>query len=365
MNQDLKKVIIVISSALVIVAILVAIILGSLTQGFTDWSFGKNSQLNVENTENGSLSADIVNNGQKDIIGVEFTETTIEPRILLSAGVAEASANGTVSKTITATVLPETAVDKSVDWTIEWVVPVSDNANISDYLTITPESDGSSTATITAYKGFEGGKAVVTCITRVGLYTANCYITYLGAPTSIGFVINGNEYSNSNEVELLAGTSYDVTLNLHNTLEAVGSKYGTYEITAYGMSGRFTALKKEINNGTVVSSEDIVVNLAEKKVGSLSFDTSMFFNASISGNTLTINCLRSEGSFLLPMAPVRTGTQYEYKGTYTDPRSGGVPDDCRWYIEVKETVSGRTSLIYIDIQSTVTALSLSNTALEF
>ena len=74
---------------------------------------------------------------------------------------------------------------------------------------------------------------------------------------------------------------------------------------------------------------------------------------------------RSEKSFLLPLVPVRTGTQYSYKGTYTDPRSGGVPDDCEWYIGVKDTVSGQEALLYFDIICTVESVALSNTSISF
>ena len=100
----------------------------------------------------------------------------------------------TVSRTLTATVLPEDAPDRSVDWTLEWCVPVYDGADISDYLTIEPEYDGALSATVTAYQGFEGGSAYVTCTTRVGGYSAQCLITYDGAPESlgeIGFMVLG------------------------------------------------------------------------------------------------------------------------------------------------------------------------------
>ena len=83
------------------------------------------------------------------------------------------AANGqqTVSKVITATVMPVDAPDKSVDWKIEWCTPI-EGKDISEYLTLTPESDGALSATITALKGFEGASAYVTATTRVGGFSA-------------------------------------------------------------------------------------------------------------------------------------------------------------------------------------------------
>src|SRR5574344_1270318 len=90
----------------------------------------------------------------------------------MSPSYAVAAANGqqTVSKTITATVMPVDAPDKSVDWSIQWCTPIDGKA-VTDYLTITPDSDGSLTATITAYKGLEGASAYVKATTRVGGFT--------------------------------------------------------------------------------------------------------------------------------------------------------------------------------------------------
>ncbi|UKI51953.1 MAG: hypothetical protein L6V79_07335 [Clostridium sp.] len=112
----------------------------------------------------------------------------------MSPSYAVAAVNGqqTVSKTITATVMPVDAPDKSVDWSIKWCTPI-EGKDISEYLTLTPESDGALTATITALKGFEGGSAYVTATTRVGGFTATCLIMYDGKPESLSFIHNGKE----------------------------------------------------------------------------------------------------------------------------------------------------------------------------
>ena len=271
----------------------------------------------------------------------------------------------TVSRTLTATVLPEDAPDRSVDWTLEWCVPVYDGADISDYLTIEPESDGALSATVTAYQGFEGGSAYVTCTTRVGGYSAQCLITYDGAPESLVFVLDGTEYGNTSMMNLTAGQSYDIELGLRNTLGAVGSKYGSYEIKEVKMQGRFVAEKREIVNGTVKSREEVTVDLETAKVGDLTIPTTEFMTVTLNENILKVNVLRSESSFMLPRAAVRTGTQYVYKAPYYDPRGGGNPDNCRLCVLVEDVISGEQSLLYIDIQSTVTSIGLSESSFAF
>lgn len=283
-----------------------------------------------------------------------------------------ASGTITVSKTITATVLPVDAPDKSVDWTIEWCVPI-EGEEVTDYLTVTPESDGALTATITAYRAFEGASAYVKATTRVGGYTATCLVAYEGAPESLSFVLDGTEYGSTDTVDVVAGSTNNFTLNLKNTLGVVGSKYGTFEIVKIQGQGRFTMLKEYVVNGSVRSSEDIVFNLeagtysyTDEVSGdplTLTIGPDAFFDVSIDGDTMIVNAKRSESSYINGYP--RTGYRFSYKGTYTDPRSGGIPDDCRWYILVRDTVSGEEALIYVDIESTVNSISLNNTYLAF
>ena len=292
----------------------------------------------------------------------------------MSPSYAVAAANGqqTVSKTITATVMPVDAPDKSVDWSIKWCTPI-EGKDISEYLTLTPESDGALTATITALKGFEGGSAYVTATTRVGGFTATCLIMYDGKPESLSFIHNGKEITNTGTVNLTAGTTNEITLNLKNTLGAVGSKYGDFEIVKVKGQGRFTMKKEYIVNGSVRSTEEIVFNLEEgvykykdEVLGTdltLTITPEDFFTASISGNKLTVKANRSESSY--SNGYPRTGYRFTYKGTYTDPRAGGKPDNCIWYVLVRDKVSGEESLLHIDIQSTVTSISLSDTVYSF
>ena len=311
---------------------------------------------------------------------VEPTETPVSDEniapvaLKMSKSFTTYAVNGqqTVSKKITATVMPVDAPDKSVDWSIKWCTPI-EGKDISEYLTLTPESDGALTATITALKGFEGGSAYVTATTRVGGFTATCLIMYDGKPESLSFIHNGKEITNTGTVNLTAGTTNEITLNLKNTLGAVGSKYGNFEIVKVKGQGRFTLTKQYIVNGSVSSTSEVVFNLEEgvykykdEVLGTdltLTIKPEEFFTASVNGNKLTIKAIKSESSYATPYP--RTGYRFTYKGTYTDPRAGGKPDNCIWYVLVRDKVSGEESLLHIDIQSTVTSISLSDTVYSF
>jgi len=95
--------------------------------------------------------------------------------------------------TITATILPEEATDKTLDWTITW----ADSSNswaqgkkATDYVTITPASDGSNVAKLECYKPF-GAPLVVKSTSRsnpnaYATCTLDYYARITGATVRIG-----------------------------------------------------------------------------------------------------------------------------------------------------------------------------------
>lgn len=100
----------------------------------------------------------------------------------------------TVEKKLTAIVCPKDALNKAVDWSLEWEKAPTENADINEYLRITPESDGALTATLTAYKAFEDAFAVVKVTTREGNYSTTCMVAYDGRSESLDLVFTSSRF---------------------------------------------------------------------------------------------------------------------------------------------------------------------------
>lgn len=334
---------------------LITTITACITKGFTDFKFSA--------TEPNSNIKEYVNQSEVEGSG-------IAKRVLLSFNSTTPLKEGEegdviktgVSKTITATVLPVNAINKLVDWNVEWNVPVEDNADISEYLSVSTEEDGSNIATITAYKGFEGASAYVVCTTRDGGLEARCLVRFEGAPDTFTFKYNDIEFDSVQMFNVNAGETYDIDLVLNNALGCVGSKFNDFEIVSTAMRGKFVAEKKTYNNGTLVETEEVVLNLADGVAGDFEINTNMFFTAEIKEGMLQLKTIMAEDTFALPQVPsnqVRTGTQFTYKAPYYDPRGGGLADNCFFSVQIREKASGKEALLYFDMQSDVVSVSLS------
>ena len=279
---------------------------------------------------------------------------------------------------IEAYVVPENANNREVDFSVAWGEGAQRSAEpVTDYVTVTPESDGSRVATVACIKGFGDDTILITVTTRDGGFQATCTVTYEGAPSSLKFVYNNTEYSSSSEITVQANAEYSVKLKLVGEFGEVGEKFGDFEVVSVTMQGKFNAKREGVNNAAVVYEDTIVIDLEDPYYyayditsggngSKVTFTASQFMECSIEGDTLKINALRSETSFSYPSMPPRTGTRVTYESPYYDPRGGGEPSDCRMCVLVKDKVSGVEGLIYIDIEGTaVSGVSLSETELEF
>lgn len=279
---------------------------------------------------------------------------------------------------IEAYVVPENANNREVDFSVAWGEGAQRSAEpVTDYVTVTPESDGSRIATVSCKKAFGDDTIVITVTTRDGGFTATCTVTFEGTPNSLKFVYDDREYSSTEEITVQANAEYSVKLQLVGEFGEAGEKFGDFEVVSVTMQGKFNAKRRGINNGATLYEDTIVIDLEDPYYYSyditsggneskVTFTASQFMECSIEGDTLKIKALRSETSFSYPSMPPRTGTRVTYEGPYYDPRGGGEPSDCRMCVLVKDKVSGVEGLIYIDIEGTaVSGVSLSETELEF
>lgn len=84
--------------------------------------------------------------------------------------------------TLTATVEPANAADKAVDWSVAFVNPSSSWATgktVTDYVTVTPTSDGALTATVQNLKAFGEQIKVTVTLRQNEEVSADCTVDYI------------------------------------------------------------------------------------------------------------------------------------------------------------------------------------------
>lgn len=189
--------------SVLIVLLLAAIGIAIPSKGFTDWSkFKKNPQV-----EQPDKPGEEQKPGTDDVV-IEQIEAS---GILLSAAIASADESG-VTQRFTATITPSDATNQKVNWSVafknagsEW----ANGKNISDYVTVTPTSDGSLNADVTCKAAF-GEQIILTVTSRDNAEAkATATVDYRKKVIDCEIKLNG---SDSDVVDFsLAGTSYNIT----------------------------------------------------------------------------------------------------------------------------------------------------------
>ncbi|MDE6586619.1 MAG: hypothetical protein K2K80_08065 [Clostridia bacterium] len=203
--------------AIIALALVVALTAGLIAQSITISKL-KQSQEQLQTTyatdENG--------------VNMDNSSTYKMPKTMKFSAVALAANPAGISVNVTAAVEPATATNKAVDWSVMWA-DTTNTANVSDYVTVTPASNGSTTATITCYKAFTGDILVVVT-TREGGYTADCVVSFVGKPTSLKLTsVNANK--TGDKYGLGVGITYDFNISLSNAINAVGEAYKDYSVS--------------------------------------------------------------------------------------------------------------------------------------
>lgn len=104
--------------------------------------------------------------------------------------------------TLTVKVTPANAADKRVDFTVSWKNASSTwakNKTVSDYVTVTPQSDGSTTSTLKCLQAF-GEQVIVTATSRQDPKIATtCTVDYAKRVTGVSVKIGSDEVFSGNE----------------------------------------------------------------------------------------------------------------------------------------------------------------------
>ena len=287
-----------------------------------------------------------------------------------SEKLAAAIASGnSVDVKISATVTPMDAANQAVDFSVAWgAAPTNGTNAVTDYVTVTPDSDGSTKATVSCKKAFGSDQIIITVTTRDGGYTATCTVTFIGKANNMSITSSTlTPKSNSGRgsyFEAGTGQTYDVSVNLSNIFGNVGSKNLSVKLS--GVGSLYFGKYHRVAQGTVY--EDIhqieMSELASKFITS----------ATVSGTTLSVTV----GSTIMTNYYSSMDSSYRYDryvasgspfstGNYNEAVAHNEAniDNCYFTVTVKDSVSGLEQTIKLWPVSSVSGVSLSQDALSF
>lgn len=144
---------------------------GEITQPDPDTSGNIPDNPNNSTTSGSAVVSNIENNG------IEVLAAKLPRAAYALNGI---STQADTAYRLTATITPSTALDKTVDWSVAWQDASSNFAsgkNVTDYVTVTPTSDGALTANVVCKSAF-GSKIVVSVSSRSNGLTARCTVDY-------------------------------------------------------------------------------------------------------------------------------------------------------------------------------------------
>lgn len=307
--------------------------------------------------------------GEKPVVAIDDNNSKLS--VLLPAGYTDVetwAATATdfsitvtpvMEKTLQAIVYPESATDKSVTWSVSCT---DAEVDASDYIRLlTFDGAAENKISVLALQPFGGHEFIIKCATVIGGFSAECKVTYVGEPSRInayytnadgvetllpGFVAESSAYKPT----LLVGSTSDIRLALDNVFHNVGADYGNYKVVSMSMAGIINVRHYTYNMGDVTEGDISQLYLA-------TVDASQFIAATVDGDTLHIkvNATYKNAKFNL------TGG---YSGSYDQYVSdcGDVP---YFVVTVEDQVSGKQGVVRFKIDTSVTAVSLSDNTLTF
>ncbi len=200
--------------------------------------------------------------------------------ISLSASAPTRSATNAnvIEHTLTATVLPESAENKQVDWSVAWA-QTAITYDVEDYVTVTPQSDGSNVATVTCLQPF-AGNIIITVTTREGGFTAQCVCKYVGLPSQMvvdlseATIVNDTDW-NESIVEVGGNITTYHGINLSNIFGEPGADFTPkYRLNMETHGGIYTKNTSYDASGNLIGTES-----GELGVTTTDFYTSGYYSA--------------------------------------------------------------------------------------
>lgn len=218
------------------------LIVGVMLAGIICGWFEKKEELPQEESEQAAVVDGEGNPMMEDTVypmpkEMSFSSLAFVPEV--TADPPGESESRSVDVRIEAYVYPESAANKEVDFSVAWGnAPTHGSEAVTDYLTVTPDSDGSRIATVSCKKAFGSDTIIITVTTRDGGFTATCTVSFVGIASEITISCSSATQKTTAErgtyYELGTNKTYIFDINLTNAFDDVSSDLSVTEIGAYG-----------------------------------------------------------------------------------------------------------------------------------
>lgn len=223
----------------------------------------------------------IVDEGEAN--GISVMSARIAPEEYEDYGISPMAES---AQQLTATITPSNATNQKVDWTVKWKNASSSWANgktVTDYVTVTPTSDGALTANVECKQAF-GEQVKITCTSRDNENAkAECNVDYAKKVTFASVELNtmrGNYSAQFDQAKSAMAITFDFSTN---------TTYGSFEVTpfysAYTVDDTFD----------ITSTRTLATELWNNQVGGVKNQT-LSFNYTDSKQYDSIYFLQDYGS---------------------------------------------------------------------
>lgn len=282
-----------------------------------------------------------------------------------------------LSKMLTATVstTSEDPLNKMVDWSVAWLDETIED-DVASYITVIPGYDGSCEAEVRCLAPFTN-TVVITCTTRVGNFKATCLVSYIGTPSAISVSsVEGLatvQHSVSTDValyELESGNDFSFDINLSNIFGPSTAGFAPNYVISVECVNKIgiDVVYEGSNPGSVV---DWVIPAYVSDSGEIKINKSytmdpfkpLFVDSVLAKITLQDNKVIVSSS-LAPEAITATVGSSE-KHSLSFYRYGATAGPNYYVVTITETNTGLSTSFNFRTVSSVSAVTLDNTALEF
>lgn len=303
-------------------------------------------------------------------------------RMVMGSPMTLTASDGTqyVEKSLTATVLPSTA-DQRVDFSVAW----GDGAalaseSVTDYVTVTQTTDGSTSAKVRCYKNFGEDTVVITCRTRDGGFSDTCNVTFIGFCSDVTIDVYGagltkkSGETRGEYYELKTGTTYNIPIKLGNIFGYVGTS--DLSVSLGGDAPSRVAFVNDAETNYLLKKGVLEAVYIKSCV-------SQFLTASIEGNVLTIttsdkyifsgDSFNKPGSSLVNIhyeATLDASIEWRVNGSVMtaealNEANARTSAAAYFTVTVTDNITSTAQTIKVWVESSVTDVSLDNATLQF